>query len=433
MLKTMLKEDQKKMNKPLKGIFAGIFAKSRPNVNIQRDFYTMATVDGNEAEIVMYGEIVEERPRNWWTDEPLEGNYIVLDEFLEDLKIISDVNKITIRLNSVGGNAYAAIPIHNRLRELKAEKTVIVDGVAMSGGSLIMCAGDVVKVNASSLIMIHKCWVGIWGGFDADELRKLADSNDAVDKAQAAIYKRKTGLPEEDIMAMMADETYMTGTEAVEKGFANELMEGDAPDIAASADLSTIYVNGRALRLSTPLSNLPESVPTIKSAEAEADMTNNNMPAKPGSEGGKEPMAKTIEELRAEYPELTKQLEDEVKAAVPTELTELSASIEDAVAAERARQRDIDEIAVAINDADLVAEAKYGEEPCSAQELAFLAMQKQAKQGEKHETDSAADYQASNAAKVGATPNGGEENPATKVEETVDAGVKAAKEAFGGK
>ncbi len=105
------------MSKP----FKGVFRRAKPAVNIQRDFYTMATVDGDEAEIIMYGEIVEERPRDWWTDEPpLEGNYIVLDEFLEDLKQVSDVSKITIRLNSVGGDAYAAIPIHNRLRELKA-------------------------------------------------------------------------------------------------------------------------------------------------------------------------------------------------------------------------------------------------------------------------------------------------------------------------
>ena len=180
------------MSKPLKGIFA----RSRPNVDIKRDFYTMATLDGDEAEIVMYGEIVQERPRDWWTDEPLEGNYIVLDEFLEDLKLISDSKSITIRMNSVGGDAYAAIPIHNRLREIKSSVTVIVDGVAMSGGSLIMCAADTVRVNASSLIMIHKCWCRIWGGFNADELRKLAASNDAVDKAQAAIYKRKTGMSE---------------------------------------------------------------------------------------------------------------------------------------------------------------------------------------------------------------------------------------------
>ena len=412
------------MSKPLKGIFA----RSRPNVDIKRDFYTMATLDGDVAEIVMYGEIVQERPRDWWTDEPLEGNYIVLDEFLEDLKLISDSKSITIRMNSVGGDAYAAIPIHNRLREIKANVTVIVDGVAMSGGSLIMCAADTVRVNASSLIMIHKCWCRIWGGFNADELRKLAASNDAVDKAQAAIYKRKTGMSEEDILAMMAEETYMTGSEAVEKSFADELMDGEAPDIAASADMSTLYVNGRAMRLTTPLSNLPESIPTVKSAKA--DEINNKMPVKPGSEGGKKPMANTIEELRTEYPELTKQLEAEAKAAAPAVP---NTSAEEAVAAERTRQKEIDEIAAAVNDPELVNEAKYGEKPCSAQELAFCAMQKQSKQGEQHTTNTAADYQASNAAKVGATPTGGEESPNAKVEEAVDAGVKAAKEAFGGK
>ena len=297
------------MSKP----FKGVFGRSKPAVNVQRDFYTMATTDGDEAEIVMYGEIVQERPRDWWTDEPLEGNYIVLDEFLDDLKLIADAKRITIRMNSLGGDAYAAIPIHNRLRELKAYKTVIVDGVAMSGGSLIMCAANKVLVNASSLIMIHKCWCRIWGGFNADDLRKMATSNDAVDKAQAAIYKRKTGMAEEDILAMMADETYMTGTEAIEKGFADELMEGDAPEIAASADLSTLYVNGRALRLTNPLSNLPESIPTVKSGAKAPVKTNNNLPAKPGSEGGNKPMAKNIEELRAEYPELTNQLEAEAK------------------------------------------------------------------------------------------------------------------------
>ena len=423
------------MSKPLKGIFA----RSRPNVDIKRDFYTMASLNGDEAEIVMYGEIVQERPRDWWTDEPLEGNYIVLDEFLEDLKLISDSKSITIRMNSVGGDAYAAIPIHNRLREIKANVTVIVDGVAMSGGSLIMCAADTVRVNASSLIMIHKCWCRIWGGFNADELRKLAASNDAVDKAQAAIYKRKTGLSEEDILVMMADETYMTGSEAVEKSFADELMDGEAPDIAASADLSTLYVNGRAMRLTTPLSNLPESIPTINPDAKPSVKTNNNMPAKSGSEGGNNLMAKNLDELRKENPELATTIEAEVKAAASanaatntTPATE-QPSVEEILAAERTRLQEIDEIAPMVNDSGLVHEAKYGEKPCSAQELAFRAMQKQSKQGEQHTTNTAADYQASNAAKVGATPTGGEESPTAKVEEAVDAGVKAAKEAFGGK
>ncbi len=279
-----------------------IFSRRSLKVNIERECYTMATVDGDEAEIVMYGEIVEKRPKDR-TGEPIDGNFIVLDEFLEDLKEISKVKKLTIRLNSVGGNAYAAIPIHNRLRELKAKKTVIVDGVALSGGSLLLCAGDIVKVNASSLIMIHKCWVWVFGGFNADELRQLAASNDAVDKAQAAIYKRKTGISEEDILSMMSDETYMTGSEAVDKGFADELMEGEAPDIAVSADMRTLYVNGYKMHLN-PFFKLPESIPTVTPKEVET----NKKSAKPGDKEGGKTMAKNLEELRAENPELANQI-----------------------------------------------------------------------------------------------------------------------------
>lgn len=405
------------MSKP----FKGVFRRAKPAVNIQRDFYTMATVDGDEAEIIMYGEIVEERPRDWWTDEPLEGNYIVLDEFLEDLKQVSDVSKITIRLNSVGGDAYAAIPIHNRLRELKAKKTVIVDGVAMSGGSLIMCAAETVKVNASSLIMIHKCWCRIWGGFNADELRKLAASNDAVDKAQAAIYKRKTGMSEEDILTMMDDETYMTGTEAVEKGFADELMEGDAPNIAASADLSTLYVNGRALRLSNPLSKLPESIPTVKSDDTSVK-TNKNMPAKTGGQEGGKTMAKNLEELRAENPELAEQIMAEAQAAASQDAGTVSAAVE----AERKRIAEIDEIA-ALYDDETVREAKYGEKPCTAQEMAFAAAKKAAKKGQKFMGELEDDFKASGAEDVDATPAAEEDDKPLTPEQRMAQGRADAK------
>ena len=147
-----------------------------PAVSISKKVYTMATVDGSDAEITMYGDIYEEQPTNWW-GEPVEGQYILLSEFLEDLKQISGCTSITIRMNSYGGDAGASNMIHNRLRELArngTKLTCIVDGVAMSGGSLIMCACDTVRVNPSSLVMIHKCWTFLWGGYNADELREQA-------------------------------------------------------------------------------------------------------------------------------------------------------------------------------------------------------------------------------------------------------------------
>lgn len=402
-----------------KNLLKGVFGRARPAVNIQRDYYTMATVNGDEAEIVMYGEIVQERPRNWWTDEPIEGNYIVLNEFLEDLEQVAHAKRLTIRLNSIGGDAYAAIPIHNRLRELKAEVTAIVDGVAMSGGSLIMCAADKVKVHPSSLIMIHKCYVLTWGYYRADELRSLADGNDAVDKAQAAIYKRKTGLGEDELLAMMADETYMTGQEALDKGFADELLDGDAPDIAASADLTTLYVNGRAFRVSAPLSNLPESIPTV---EPDTKSVETKTPAMTGDSKGGKTMAKTLEELRAENPELAEQILAQAKEAVAKESVDVNAAVE----AERKRIAEIDEIA-ALYDDELVREAKFGEKPMTAQELAWEAAKKEAHKRRAFLDDADKDFKASGADKVVASATVEDETKLLTPEERMAQGRADAK------
>ena len=379
--------------------------------------YCMERISDTEAEITLYGDIVSRRPYDWSTGKPSEGNFIILSEFLKDLKAIEDVSKLTVRIHSAGGNAYDAIAIHNRLKELSAEITVIVDGIAMSGGSLIMCAADHVKVNPASLVMIHKCWMFVWDAMNADELRKLADSNDAVDRAQAAIYHAKTGMSEDELLTMMGNETYMTGQEAVEKGFADELLDGEAPDLAASADRRTIFFRGQPV-WATPGRPLPASIPIPLFSPASAAEINTT-PAQTGNEGGN-PMAKTLEELRKEYPDLVAQLEREAKASAvadagaPSGVTPAAAAQEpaatapqspaapaaaDPVAAERERIKAIDEIAPNIRDKKMVEDAKYGN-PCTAEQLAFRAMKAQQAQGEQYLTDTATDTAASGVAKV---------------------------------
>ena len=356
-----------------------------PMININRPFYTMATIENNEAEITMYGEIVEQRPRDWWGDE-VEGQFIIAEEFLEDLKQVEGCTAITIRMNSGGGDAGASIMIHNRLRDLSAKGvklTCIVDGIAMSGGSLIMCACDTVKVNASSLIMIHKCWSFLFGGYNADEMRQMADANDAYDKAQAAIYVRKTGESETKILHMMADTTYMTGKEAFEKGFADEVLDEEPLQIAASADGRTLYVGQRAMHLA-PGMFAPDSIPTVEAGAVPVE-TNTNQATE---EGGKT-MATTVEELRAESPELVSELEAAVRA--------------DATRAEQERLQGIDNIA-GLFSADMVREAKYGKTACTAQELAFRAAQEAAKNGQTFLANLEADAQASGAGEVPAAP-----------------------------
>ena len=354
-------------------------------IKIERPFYAMASTNGTEAEITMYGEIVEQRPRDWFGNE-VEGQFIIAEEFLEDLKQVEGCNAITIRMNSGGGDAGASIMIHNRLRDLSAKGvklTCIVDGIAMSGGSLIMCACDTVKVNASSLIMIHKCWSFLFGGYNADEMRQMADANDAYDKAQAAIYVRKTGESETKILHMMADTTYMTGKEAFEKCFADEVLDEEPLQIAASADGRTLYVGQRAMHLA-PGMFAPDSIPTVEAGAVPVE-TNTNQATE---EGGKT-MATTVEELRAESPELVSELEAAVRA--------------DATRAEQERLQGIDNIA-GLFSADMVREAKYGETACTAQELAFRAAQEAAKNGQTFLANLEADAQASGAGEVPAAP-----------------------------
>lgn len=387
-------------------------------INIARQFYTMASKDGKNAEITMYGDIVEERPWDWWENKPAEGNFIVGSEFLEDLKQVEKCSAITIRMDSLGGNAGVALMIHNRLRELANKGVVltcIVDGVAMSGGSIIMCACDTVKVNPASLVMIHKCWTIIWGGYNADELRKIAESNDAYDRAQAECYVRKTGKTETQILHMMSNTTYMTGKEAKEKGFADEVLDSAEPlEIAASADRRTLFVGQRKMHLA-PGMMLPDSIPTVK-AGAVPVVTNTNTQEQ--SEGGK-PMASTIEELRAENPDLVAQLVAAERAAERA----------DAIQAEQTRLQEIDDVASLFNP-DLVRAAKYGEHACTARDLAYRAAQEAAKNGQQFLSNMNADAKNSGAADVPAAPAPAEEPKAETPEEKMAAARAAVKEAF---
>lgn len=109
----------------------------------------------------------------------------------------------------------------------------------------------------------------------------------------------------------------------------------------------------------------------------------------------------TIEELRAAHPEEVAQIE---QAAANAAQAQASA---DAVAAERQRLAAIDSIAASIPDQQLVHDAKYGDNPCTAQELCFRVMQQSAAAGQQFMANYMADGKASGTANVGAAPNGG--------------------------
>ena len=404
---------------------------------LNRQAYTLAVVDGKHAEMTLYGDIVESRPIDWWTDEPVEGNFIIQDEFLEDLETIKGAEDLTIHLNSCGGDAFVSLAIHNRLRELADAGmaiTCIVDGCAMSGGSLIMCACDTVKVNPSSLIMIHDCWSFAWDRFNSTKLRKLADDLDVINESQAEIYVRKTGKDNGEIRAMMKEEKLFTGRKAYEMGFADELLESsEDADVAVSADHRTLYACGRKMRIAA-MGELPEGIKVVetepKAEEApvegqagapEATDGGDNTPVATGKNGGCNPM--TLEEFRQENPEAAEALLAEAQAQVEGQTAE-------AVTAERQRLADIDALAH-LFDADTVNAAKYGENPCTAQEMCYRAAQASAQQGRAFMNALASDAKESDASKVTPAPASDEEDKPLTEADRKAAGAAMAKKLAG--
>ena len=399
-----------------------------------RQAYTMAVTEGKHAEMTLYGDIVETRPVDWWTDEPVDGNFIMQDEFLQDLETIKGCSDLTIHLNSCGGDAFVSIAIHNRLRELSdagMDITCIVDGAAMSGGSLIMCACDHVKVNPSSIIMIHDCWSFAWDRFNSTKLRKLADDLDVINESQAEIYARKSGMELSEIREMMTAETMLTGRSAVNKGLADELLEADDDaDVAVSADHKTLIACGRKMRFAA-MGELPEGIKVVESSPDDGTLTtqqgaetedggDKKAPEASGNNKGGIPM--TLEELRQSDPEAAEALIAEAQASV---------SHEDAIRAERQRIAEIDAVA-SLFDAETVNAAKYGENPCTAQEMTYRAAQEMAKQGKTFLAQMKSDYQESGADSVSAAPASEEDNKPQTAEDRRAAG-KAMSQKLSGK
>lgn len=367
-------------------------------INIPGENYTISALsDGKtmeEAELKMYGEVVETRPTDFWTGEEVKGDFIISSEVVGALEKLKKCKKLHVRLNSIGGEVNAAILIYNRLRELARNGTEIdctVDGVAMSAGSMIMCAADHISVSAASLVMIHKAQVMLFGWYNADALRHLADINDRYDESIVAAYKRKTGLDEKTLLGMMSETTYMTGKETAEKGFADEVFESEEKvEVAACADRSALMVNGRRM----PLYGMPcpENLPVITEQTLDNNKSNDN--------GGNDLMAKDLRELMEENPELAAKVQEELTAKLTAEITaKANKNVTAQIEAERKRLAEIDEVAFKV-DAETLNAAKYGEKACSAGEMLYRAALKDKENGEAFLTAAKSDSEQSGVAKI---------------------------------
>ncbi|MGR6794211.1 head maturation protease, ClpP-related [Levilactobacillus brevis] len=129
---------------------------------------------------------------------------------------------VEVDVASNGGDVFAASEIYTLLKGYQGNVTVNIQGLAASAASVIAMAGDKVSISPTAQIMIHQAWASVNG--NADDLTHQAAVLDGVDKSIVAAYSDKSGMDSDDVLQLMANETWMTAQDAVDKGFADEIM-----------------------------------------------------------------------------------------------------------------------------------------------------------------------------------------------------------------
>lgn len=176
--------------------------------NAERWYEIRASASGSPAEIIIF--------------EQIGGWGISARQLLQEARDagLFTASAVDIRIHSGGGSVLDGFAIFNTLGRLTGEVNIYIDGVAASMASVIcMLPGATVHIPENGWLMIHNPWGGAMG--DAGELRDYADLLERHGKNMIAAYVNKTGLSAEEVEALMKDETWMDGQQAVEKGFAD--------------------------------------------------------------------------------------------------------------------------------------------------------------------------------------------------------------------
>ncbi len=183
----------------------------------------------NEADDVAVVRIYDSISKFWGVDAA---------SFVRDLAAI-EAPSIRVEMNSPGGSVFDGIAIFNALRAHPSRIVTRADSLVASIASVIFQAGDERQMMTGSEMMIHKAWGVVVA--NADEALAFAELLSRQDDKIAGIYAAKGSKTEADYLDLMAEETWLTPTEALDIGLTDLIVdpsdttEDDDEDTEANA------------------------------------------------------------------------------------------------------------------------------------------------------------------------------------------------------
>ena len=175
-------------------------------------FQASGEAEQQSIEVFVYGEI------GTWG--------VSANQFVQDLRAMDDgASPVIVAFNSIGGDLFDGLAIHNALSRLGDRCTGRIDALAASAASVAVCGAHRVVIAANAMLMIHNPYT--FTGGDAEDFRRVADVLDQTLEAIIAAYKSKApDIDEAELRRMVNAETWLTANEAVALGLADEVGDG---------------------------------------------------------------------------------------------------------------------------------------------------------------------------------------------------------------
>jgi len=178
------------------------------------------------------------------------GGWFGIDsqEWIKEFSAIT-ADTIHLRIDSSGGDVFAARAMKTAIMQHKAKVIAHIDGLAASAASFLAMGADEIEIVDGGFIMIHnaRSFLDIFGYFSIEDLEKLISDigkesalHGKINESIAADYTKRSGNSKEVVLAWMNAETWFTAQEAVDNNLADRIYDGEP--VEGSYDLS-IYAN----------------------------------------------------------------------------------------------------------------------------------------------------------------------------------------------
>ena len=209
-----------------------------------KKFYEFKNISSFEADLFVYGEIVQEKYVDWWTGEESKTD-VDLMGFKEELDSIGNVQTLNIYINSPGGDVFVASTMISMLERQKAKGTKIisyVDGLSASAASFLMMVADEIKLYKNSVVMVHKPMSVAIG--NADEMQKMIDVlNKLEDSVMIPMYMSKSKVTEKEVRKLINAESWLSANDMAENFNVTLLDEEKTAVASISSNLFKNYKN----------------------------------------------------------------------------------------------------------------------------------------------------------------------------------------------